>query len=78
MGALPGFVALLAVSACAQRGAANGADVSPASQLQALLDSAVSLGIPGMPETAYTVARDPRFVKLAAAVARSAPTLTAK
>ena len=45
---LPRFVALLVMSACARLGAGNAAGRSAASQLQMLLDTAVSHGIPGV------------------------------
>ncbi len=45
---LPRFVALLVMSACTGLGAGNAAGRSAASQLQLLLDTAVSHGIPGV------------------------------
>ena len=45
--AVPMLVALLVMSACARRGAGNGAPIDAVSQLQGLLDSGVSHGIPG-------------------------------
>lgn len=45
---LAGAVALLVMPACARRSAADRGDMSAAAQLQGVLDTAVSRGLPGI------------------------------